>query len=654
MSKSIVLKGLYINNFKGIKELDIDFSSITNIFGENATGKTSIFDAFTWLLFDKDSHNRSKFDVQPLDENNNIVHMLETEVSAVLEIDGRNTNLKKILKEKWVKPKGKPESELKGTESIYYVDEVPKKQTEYKNFINELISEDIFKLLTNPIYFSTSLKWQDQKKILMELMGEFTDETVIQYKESLSPLRELLDNKNIEEFKKSISATKKKLIKDKESIPARVDEVYKKIKDDIDFDALEFRKRVALGEMQNVDEELLDSSKVNDSLLAEKDELYSLKDKLRDIEYNAKIEAEEPKKQIKENIYNIQDKKSKIDREIKLIEIKTDSKKNAVNDFQNEMNKLRANYKKVAAGQFEFPEDQTICPLCKRPFDEDHIEETRKMLEENFNVNKAEKLKKINEQGKSMKDKVEVLNKEIQDLNEKSTLLNAQALEIVADLNETQDKYQNFKPELNLEANEEYQELKTQIEQIELKLSQPKESNNQVNDLKDRKRILQSELEDVNSQLFYREQNKELEARIKDLQAQEKDLAQKIADIEKQEFLCDDFIKTKVELLESSINSKFKYVKFKFFKTQVNGGIEECCEALVSGVPFSNANTASQINAGLDIIDTLCSHYGLQAPVFIDNRESVNQIIESNSQIINLIVSNDKKLKISNVESEVA
>lgn len=224
MSKSIILKGLYLKNFKGIKELDIDFAKVTSVYGDNGTGKTTVFDAFTWLLFDKDSQDKSKFDVQPLDENNNVVHMLETEVTAVLEIDGIKTALRKILEEKWVKPKGKPESELKGVTTSYYIDEVPKKQGEYKKAINDIIQEDIFKLLTNPMYFSTNLKWQDRKKVLMDIVGDFTDSDVIASKKDLLPLRELLGNKNIDELKKSIAASKKKLVKDKENIPARVDE----------------------------------------------------------------------------------------------------------------------------------------------------------------------------------------------------------------------------------------------------------------------------------------------------------------------------------------------------------------------------------------------------------------------------------------------
>lgn len=111
--------------------------------------------------------------------------------------------------------------------------------------------------------------------------------------------------------------------------------------------------------------------------------------------------------------------------------------------------------------------------------------------------------------------------------------------------------------------------------------------------------------------------------------------------------MCEEFIRTKVELLEGSINNKFAgSISFKLFNKQINGGLNECCEATVNGVPFSNANTASQINAGLSIVNTLCNHFDVQAPIFIDNAESVNKIGETDSQLIKLIVSLDNTLKV--------
>ena len=123
-----------------------------------------------------------------------------------------------------------------------------------------------------------------------------------------------------------------------------------------------------------------------------------------------------------------------------------------------------------------------------------------------------------------------------------------------------------------------------------------------------------------------------------------------IADLEGQEFLCESFIRTKVDMLEGKINAKFKNVNFKLFETQVNGGLNEICEVLVNGVPFNEANLGGKINGGLDIINTLCDHYNVYAPIFIDNRESITKIIDVKSQVINLVVVKDLKLTIEEVK----
>ncbi|MBO0558966.1 hypothetical protein EXQ37_03785 [Clostridium botulinum] len=154
---------------------------------------------------------------------------------------------------------------------------------------------------------------------------------------------------------------------------------------------------------------------------------------------------------------------------------------------------------------------------------------------------------------------------------------------------------------------------------------------------------------EIDKLLATEEINNKNKNRIAELEDLEKELSSKIAKLEGQEILAEEFIRTKVELLEEKVNSKFKYVKFKMFKDQINGGLEECCEPLVGGVPFtSNLNTAAKINAGIDIINTLSRFYGVRAPIFIDNRESVNKLIETDSQIINLFVSEDKELRIEN------
>ncbi|WP_315117926.1 DUF2813 domain-containing protein [uncultured Clostridium sp.] len=645
MDKQIFLKKLTLKNFKGIKELNIDFSKNTNIFGENGTGKTTIADAFMWLLFDKDSQDRATFEIKTLDNNNNVLHGLEHEVTGVLEVDSKDIKLTKIYKEKWTKQRGEAEKTLTGHETLYSIDEVPVKKKEYQEKVNSLIEENIFKLITNPLYFSINMKWQDRRKALLDIIGDVTADRIINYKTNLKPLGELLEDKDIDTLKNGVQASKKKLNDKIKAIPIRIDETNNSIQEH-DFDALEFRKRVIVTGIKSLEEKMLDSSKVNDELLREKDRLYELKNKLKDIEYVAKLKAEKPFIQLNEDLrkikFEISSKESElVYKERELSKIKADIEKH-----EKYKDELKKKWYETNEKQFQFDESSCVCPTCKRSYETEDIQKTRQEMLENFNQNKASNLASITKEGQKGNKFIEELKSEINEINldvlktEISTLKDKQK--------ELEFKHFNFEPQLDLESNTEYQEIKSQIEELKSKLQQP-QVNYEIEEFKTKKKELEIELEEVNAKLAYKEQNEKLKARITELMDEERELAKQIAALEGQEFLCEEFIKTKVELLENSINSKFKYVTFKLFDTQVNGGLVETCEALINGVPFGNANTASQINAGLDIINALSNHYGVQAPIFIDNRESVNTLIETDSQIINLIVSKDKKLRVEDM-----
>ncbi|BDR84909.1 AAA family ATPase [Clostridium tetani] len=647
MSKQIFLKKLILKNFKGIKDLTIDLSKVTNIFGENATGKTTIFDAFNWLLFDKDSKDRTTFDIKTLDKNGEVLHGLEHEITGVLNIDGSEITLSKIYKEKWTKKRGEAERNLTGHETLYNIDGVPVKKKEYQEKINEIIDENLFKLISNPLFFSINMKWQDRREIILKITGDISDEKVINSKTNLKPLLKLLGDKDIDTLKKSVQAKKRKLNDEIKAIPIRIDEANNSIKE-VDFEALDFRKRGVVAGIKSLEEQLLDNSKVNDEVLKERDKLYSMKSKLSDMEYKADTEKDKPKRKLQDQLSCLNLDISKLEYSIK--SLKT-SKENIEFDIEKytklcdeERNKWFEENEKV----FEFNESNCICPTCKRPFSEEETEGKKQELEQNFNSNKAEILKAIQDKGKFYKRHLEKEQEKLESINSDIDSKNKELEKLKAEAQDLKKEIDNFKPKDTLESNKEYQDLKVQISELGKKVQQPTTVNNQVQELKERKSKLEIELEEVNKELAYKEQNEKTKARIIELQEEERELAEQIAQLEGQEFLCEEFIKTKVELLEASINSKFKYVSFKLFDTQVNGGINECCEALVNGVPFGNANTASQINAGLDIINALSEHYEVQAPIFIDNRESVNQLIETNSQVINLVVSKDKALRIEN------
>ena len=576
MNKITLIK-LILKNFKGIKDLTIDFSKVTNISGENATGKTTIFDAFTYLMFDKDSQDRSKFEAQPLDVNNNTIHMLDTEVEGTINVNSKIVTLKKILKEKWTRKRGEEQAELKGTETSYYIDEVPVKMSEYKSKVNGMIDENLFKLLSNPLYFSNNMKWQDRRTVLLDIIGDVTPEEVINYKDDLKALETLLVDKDIDTLKKQIQARKKILNEDKKSIPSRVDENTKSIKE-IDFEALEFRKRGVAGGIKSLEDQLMNNSKGSEETLKEKDKLHGMKSKLRDIENEANLEGDKPfwelKKQLQTANQNLGMEKSRLVADKREIETLT-------NDIQSNLkmqDDLRKKWTIENAKVFELPADCKCCPTCRREYEAEDIEIERVNFEGNFNENKAKNLSKIRTQGMSFGDEIKEFTKKIEkiDIKKLETFVIDQS-KCVKDL---EFKTFNFDPVDALAENKEYQKLKIEMLELEKKLQQPTTANDQVKDIRERKVNLEIELQEVNEELSHKKTNEDLKIRINILMEEEKRLSQQIAELEGQEYLCEEYIKTKVELLEGGINDKFNYVTFKLFETQVNGGINECCEAL--------------------------------------------------------------------------
>lgn len=635
MAKEILLKGLYLRNFKNIKEQDIDFARITNIYGDNGTGKTTIFDAFTWLLFDKDSQDRTTFEIKTLDSSGEPLHGLEHEVTGVLNVDGKDMKLTKLYKEKWTKKRGEAEKQLTGHETAYYIDELPVKQSEYKDKVNSLIDENIFKLITNPLYFSSNMKWQDRRKVLLEIIGDVTTERVINYKNSLRPLEALLVDKDIDTLRKLISFRKRELNEKLKGIPPRIDELNNSIQE-LDFESLEFQKNGILGGLKDLEDRMLDRSKADDGILADKKKLYELRGQLTEIEQNAMTKAREP-------YYKLQNDLHQANSELNIARSNFTEGKRRINKFQERIDQLlkdntdlRNQWENQNSKTLEFAEDMFVCPTCKRPFDAVDIETKKQEMTENFNAQKAENLKAIREHGIKNNESIGEYKQNIADIDIEKYETYVKTLEHkVAELNQ---KIGSFKPEVDYTNNPEYMAIKNAIEKLEIKVQQPAQAISDVIDLKEKKKELESELEDINKQLNCKDQNEKFRARIKELMDEEKEVGQQIAELEGQEFLTEDFIRTKVELLEGSINSKFKYVSFKLFNSLVNGALEECCEALVNGVPYTtNVNTAAKYNAGLDIINTLSGYYEVYAPIFMDNRESVSEIIETNSQVINLI-----------------
>lgn len=657
--KKIKLINITLRNFKGVRDftLQADGQNI-QVFGDNATGKTTLFDAFTWLLFDKDSQNNSasNFDIKTLDENGKVLHGIDHEVEASLSVNGENVALRKIFKEKWTKKRGSITSEFTGHTTDHFIDGVPVKKKEYDQFISELIDEKVFKLLTNPSYFNEQLKWQERRKTLLKVCGDITDEEVITSNGKLAKLPAILQGQTIEKHRQKITSKQKEINQELERIPVRIDEINRSLPDLRDVDKEAFEAEINQVNSQIDKKQDLISNIRNGNAIAEK------KKAIQEIEMELLKIKQQHESGSKDEIYSLKARIQEEESNISILNAKLENVKNSkqynddnFNRIEEQLTQLRQEWHKIDNKEF-IHNDQCECPTCGQSLPEEQVNEAREKALAQFNLDKSKQLEEITAKGKQGAERKqdllehnESLSKEYEKLKvqiaKKYKLLEklkgqlSQLESMVLDITENDQYVEKLKEKQNIQ--KELQDLKTaadqSIQDIQL----------EIVELKSKRDHLQTEIAKFSSL-------RQLEARIEELQAQERQLATKYEELKQQLYLTEEFIRTKVNLLEEKINSKFKYARFKLFEQQINGGLTEVCKTTFNGVPYeSGLNNAAKINIGLDIINTLSDHYGFIAPIFIDNAEAVTQLIDTDAQVVSLIVSEkDKQLRVQGPDSE--
>lgn len=638
----IELEKLTLQNFKGIKQLTIPFGMITDISGDNATGKTTVADAFFWLLFNKDSQERATFQIKTLDGDGQEIHGLEHAVEGEFTVDGSSLTLRKVYKEKWTKKKGEAQKVMTGHTTDHFVDEVPVKKSEYETKINDLISEELFKLLSNPFYFP-SMHWESQREALVAFCGDVTDETIIASDKSLEPLMELLDGKDIDDFKKMVASKRWALNKELQTVPARIAELSNQIVED-NFGAIEVSLDKVKSELKVINDRIADRSKLSDEELMEKERVIKAKSRMSEIKDEVRQRHQRVITEYNDKLQEVESALYKAKADLNPRKIHAGGLVNQIETLNNRRNELRETWAAEKARTFEFDGSEASCPTCERSFPDDEIEEKRIEMQKNFEAFRETKMKEIQRQGKEAKAKVDELEAELKRTSAEVEMLESQIAELEKTVLEIKSKKPKFNVEKELADNAEYGRLAMMVAEAD----KPRDLTTMADDggLSIKKNDLEIRIEKLQERLASKAQNERLEKRITELKEDERHYANEIAKLEGQEFLCEKFTRAKVDMLESKINEQFEVVNFKLFDTQVNGGISETCEATINGVPYSSANRAAQINAGLDIIRTLSKHYGYQVPVMIDNREAVNSLIAMNTQLVNLRVTDHPELKV--------
>ena len=642
------LLSMRLTNFKGIRQADFDFpdGGNYNIYGANEAGKSTTFDALTWLLFGKDSSDATDFSVKTI-VNGEPLHHAEHSVECAFLINGFRVTLKKVFKEKWQKPRGKLEAQFAGHTTDFYVNDVPKSATEYKRYINEIIAEKTFKVLTNPLYFNEKMKDAERRTILMDIIGGVDqDEIITENYEELKELLPVLQGRKVEEFKLIVKQGLAKTKKEIDGIEPAIKALQSVMIPGANACDMGFYQN-ALALNEKASEQLLQeitnmkTGSVDSELETKKVELSRQLSELRDKDDEWNRSA---RKELHTKAAEIGAKRLEAGSRTNLLKRTIADLEAEIRGYNQKREKLMQSFKEIQQRKFVSGPIETICPTCGQEIPPESIEAAQaaqELQEKQFNHGKAELLKEINEKGKAnneAKQKAETRLKESKKaLQEEESNLNAIlrkeeqiANEIAAFTDAVSagiPQLEKALAELNAQANRPDEAVEKRIAELASKreavIEKQREAQNKLNDI---------------------EQNRKCQACIREQQEKEAELSSTYTSLQRQAYLCDQYSRCLTEYIDRKVADKFKLARFTFFKDNItNDGAKECCEVVLDGVPYHDINNAKKINIGLDIINTLCGYYNVSVPVFIDNAEGVTQLIDTDLQIIRLVVSADDK-----------
>ena len=638
----IKIKRLVLENFKCHKALKLEFNGgNASIYGDNASGKTSVYDALTWLLFGKDSQGNGEknIEIKPLDANGEVKdHDALTAVEAVLDVNGEEVTLRRTYKEVWTTKRGSSEATYDGNTSEYYVDGVPVKKNGFQDRVNQLVDEDTFRMLTSVDRFANGISWQERRAVLFKVAGVMDDAQILATNEQFKPLAESMGRLSLEDYKKKLLAEKKKFTGAKTEIPARISECSKTIED---IEGLDFAgARAEVEKLNAKKEEISAQIMALDSGEAEKKalEIREAELELKALEGENKVYRDQQSAG-SADVHSLNIRLTALNSRITMRERNFSNEMQYMQDLDRQITESRANWMAVNAEAFT----GASCPTCGQNLPQEQLQATQ----EQFEAKKQQRLDKIFADANKLKeyraqaeDRFEKFREELNGMKAEREALQDEIAKAEANQVEPEDMadYCKRKEEIQFRIavlNKQLSEIQSNVAEVKAKLRQEMaQLTAQVNE---HTAIISKE-----GLLEYSRQ------RIAELREDAKNAAECLEAIEKMLFLMDEYSRYKTRFVEDSINGLFRIARFRLFREQANGGIEDRCDVVYDGIPYISVNNGMKINLGIDIINTLSVAYGVRVPLFVDNAESVTNLEKCGSQIVRLVVSeNDKELRVN-------
>ncbi|MFA5378491.1 MAG: AAA family ATPase [Dehalococcoidia bacterium] len=651
--KRLTIEQMTIQNFKGVTDLTVEFSpSVTRISGRNEAGKTTIPDAFCWVLFNKDSNGKTPgtddFHEKPLDDAGNEIHNLDTMVELRCKVNDLPFNLCRLQRENWVKKRGNTDAEFQGNTSQYWINGVEVKLSDFKSRIAEIAPEDVFRVIGMLSAFN-ALDWKKRREQLLAMTGDVTES--ILNRDEYAPITMECAKRGIDvdDLRKVMTDQRRSINKELDMLPVRIDEARKALHDVSPADLAEAQKEIADAEteIKRINDAILDARANSANEKAEREivdleaEAVSLNRQRAVVHYRQKELLQSQMTDARESLRRAQAESEDAERLYAMREKTLETSKTT-----------KEALKKAYTGVYESAYSDDIvadtCPTCGQQLPADGVEAARKSAKIAFDTRRNQKLLEIQAQGKDCANQI----KELEGMLSALETDRANASEAVnarqAAFDNAADAWKTYPAAPDYDKEPRLAEIAERI--AGLRSAQKDTPEDAVKDLQFQKTVVETKITDSKGIIALHEAAKATTARIQQLTADQKAAASSLAETEKLLTLIERYVQAYCSMLEESINELFPTLRWKLFDTQINGGITDTCICMVpcqSGlIPYGTANTGSKINADLEIINVLSKFYEVSLPVFADNCERVNKLIQTDAQMILLAVTLDPELKI--------
>lgn len=626
----IQIKEMRLLNFKGVREQSLSFSHRVLIEGGNRKGKTTIYDAYLWCLFGQTSKQNAI--IQPLDINNNIIHKLETSVAVILDVDGREIKVERKLIEEWT-AKDTAEEKLKGTKTTRYIDDVPCSVKLFNEKLNALCNIENWAMLSNISLFWAK-KIEDRRKILMSMAGEVDESALMKdYPAVFNGV--VVEHKNISDMTIQYKSIKKKSTDDLNLIPAKI-QAQDMLKVDANFNALRNEKNILDDKIAFIDASLQGAIYQSAEELDYNKKHQALSEKIGSTRSSWQRKQFDTLSQLNIEMNAANDEKIKAENIVKNSANINQQNLVKLASLETEFNNLIQQWKDANEEKFDFTKTD-ICPVCGRPYTDEMKEVEYNNAVAEYNIHKSERLTEIQNRASEKKEQITALKGLINTYEAITKSKEEEALDAA------KNKYNNLstartnEQNKRWEASEEYNTLYNELVVLEQNKPQVK-IDTTIEEKREQKKQLTTRRDEVVKLLAGEQNNARIEEQKKQLDAQAVSLAQTIADCNEVLRQINAYKKAKIEAIESKVNSYFSLVRWKFYEQNItNDDMKEICTALdKDGVNYENTNDGTVINMGVDIVNGISKAFGINVPLFVDRKESAEDIVNTKQQTIYL------------------